>query len=285
VKRYEVAGGFRYPEAPRWHAGELWFSDLHDGVVQAVTPEGSVRAVVDVPGTPGGLGFEPDGTPLVVSMDDHAVLRVRNRALHRFADLSPLSRGRLNDMVTRSDGTCFVGTFGYDLALHEKPVPAPLLRVTPAGEVSEAAQGLMFANGMGFMHGERTLLVAETPAQRITAFHVDDDGTLDGRATFAEVRPRAADGICIDAEGGVWFGSPFTSEFVRVERGGRVTHVIPTPGSWAVACAFGGDALECLYLLTAETDMTRFHAGHSVGRIEAVVPPVPAAHLGTKVSD
>lgn len=285
MKPYEIARGFSYPESPRWHRRELWFSDLHDKLVRAVDTGGTVRTVAAVDGTPGGLGFHTDGTPLVVEMDGHTVQRISETGLQLFADLRDVARVRLNDMVTRSDGTSYVGMFGYDLSLHHKPVPAPLLRVSPEGSVSSAAEGLTFANGMAFMSDERTLLVAETPARRITSFRVEDDGTLSSRAVFADIHPRAADGLCIDAENGVWLGSPFTGEFVRVERGGRVTHVIPTPGSWAVACTFGGDDMSTLFLLTATTDMSRFHAGISIGRVEAVTPPVPGVLVSNSVSE
>ena len=55
------------------------------------------------------------------------------------------------------------------------------------------------------------------------------------------------DGICLDEEGAVWFGSPYTNEFRRVLEGGEITDRLSLPG--AVACALGGDGRAVLFLL------------------------------------
>ncbi len=63
-----LAGGFEFLEGPRWRDGRLWMSDSFGGQVFTVDPDGEVETVVEVPGQPSGLGFLPDGTPLIVSM-------------------------------------------------------------------------------------------------------------------------------------------------------------------------------------------------------------------------
>lgn len=273
-----VAEGFGYLESPRWHRGQLWFSDLQYRMVFQMAPTGATSPYVEVPGRPGGLGFTRSGDLLVVSMTDRRVCRLTSAGLACHADLSAHTTSKLNDMVVMRDGRCFVGAFGYDLARREQPRPAPLLTVSTGGEVGVAAAEMLFANGMCSIDDGGTLLVAETSAQQITAFTLGADGALSDRRIFASIAPRAADGICADLQGGVWLGSPFTSEFVRIEAGGRVTHTIATPGRWAVACAFGGDDLGDLYLLTAETDMGRFHKDQSSARVEVVRAPVPGTN-------
>ena len=66
LKTTVLAEGFFLLEAPRWHAGALWMSDIIGCKVYCVDLEGRVKIVADVPGRPSGLGFMPDGTPLVV---------------------------------------------------------------------------------------------------------------------------------------------------------------------------------------------------------------------------
>ena len=84
------------------------------------------------------------------------------------------------------------------------------------------------------------LLVAETYGNRITAFDVASDGSLDRRRVFADLEARRPDGICLDASGAVWVGSFATEEFLRVREGGEIIEIIETPGRWAVSCALGG---------------------------------------------
>jgi sugar lactone lactonase YvrE len=87
------------------------------------------------------------------------------------------------------------------------------------------------------------------------------------------------DGLCLDAEGGLWVGSCFTGEFFRVMEGGRITHRIPTPGRWALATLLGGDDRRTLYLMSTETDFERIKSNDMAGVIEAVEVEVPGAGL------
>src|ERR1700674_5641937 len=94
-----LVDGLVYPECPRWHDGALWISDQHAGTVGQVDRAGRHTVVVEVPGRPAGLGWRPDGTLLVVSMDDHVLLAFDHGQLRPVADLSCLHPGPSNDMV------------------------------------------------------------------------------------------------------------------------------------------------------------------------------------------
>ncbi len=52
-----------FGEAPRWHDGELWFSDFYDYAVKTVDLDGQVRVKVSIPTDPAGLA----GCPMVAS--------------------------------------------------------------------------------------------------------------------------------------------------------------------------------------------------------------------------
>ena len=59
--------GFRFLEGPRWRDGRLWMSDMGGGKVYTLSESGDLETLVEVPNDPSGLGFLPDGTPLIVS--------------------------------------------------------------------------------------------------------------------------------------------------------------------------------------------------------------------------
>ncbi len=54
--------------------------------------------------------------------------------------------------------------------------PGKIALVTPDGEAREVANELAFPNGMVVTPDNKTLVVAESFAARLTAFDVDDDG-------------------------------------------------------------------------------------------------------------
>jgi sugar lactone lactonase YvrE len=246
--------GLAFPEAPRWHAGALWFSDFYLQRVCRATPEGSARTVVELEDQPSGLGWLPDGRLLVVAMHRRQLLRLEAGGLQVHADLSHLVDGPCNDMLVDARGRAYVGNFGFDLHAKAPFAPTVLLLVDPEGSARVVAADLHFPNGMVLTPDGRTLIVAESYGKRLTAFDVDADGGLRNRRVWAQFGEKgvAPDGICLDAEGAVWMASPVSREVLRVHEGGAITCRIPT-GQQATACAIGDGTL---YVTTGRVMVT-----------------------------
>jgi sugar lactone lactonase YvrE len=272
-----VASGLGFPEAPRWHNGEVWFTDFVTRRVQSVTAAGEVLPHAYIPGQPSGLGFLPDGGMVVVSTYDRKLIRREGDSLRVFADLAGLANSPLNDMTVTPDGIAYVGAFGLETAYrpHTETGPGMLIMVDPQGRSRVAATDLGVPNGMTVSADGRQLVVAETRAGRLTAFDIGPDGALARRRLFADCGGRFPDGIAMDAEGAIWLGSPFTEEFVRIADGGRVLETIPTPGRWAISCTFGGAGLTRLYCTTARTTRPELFNGRSEGFLEVSDVSVP----------
>lgn len=250
-----LLAGRSFLEGPRWHDGTLYVSDMHADAVLRVDPAGEISTVVEVE-QPSGLGWLPDGTLLVSSMTSRTVQRFDGTTRRVHADLTAFAGHEINDMVVDRHGHAFVGQFGYDLRGGGRPAPAALLRVDPDGAVHEAAPGLRMANGMVITGDGRTLVVAESSGRCLTGFDLAHDGSLSNRRVWAEL-PEPPDGICIDADDGVWCAGPVTDRFVRVVEGGEVTDVVETPGRHGIACVLGGPDGRTLYLLTSTTHGAR----------------------------
>lgn len=249
--------GLAFPEAPRWHAGALWLSDFYQRRVLRVTPDGTVQAVVEVPGQPSGLGWLPDGRLLVVSMKDRRLLRLDGTTLVQVADLSGLAAWPCNDMLVDGLGRAYIGSFGFDLHARAPFAATSLLLATPDGRVRVAAHDMHFPNGTVLTPDGRTLIVAESYGQRLTAFDVAADGTLGRRRVWAQLHGKGVgpDGICLDAEGAIWLASPVSREVLRVREGGEVLERIATD-SQALACMLGGDDRRTLFVLTGRVLVT-----------------------------
>jgi sugar lactone lactonase YvrE len=243
--------GHSFFEGPRWHDGALFLSDMHGDAVLRVTTDGDVTTVVAVE-QPSGLGWLPDGSLLISSMTTRTVQRFDGASLSTHADVSALAPHEINDMVVDASGHAFVGQFGYDLRGGGQPTTAALLRVDPDGSTHEVAPELRMANGMVITRDGNTLVVAESSGKCLTGFDLAPDGTLTNRRVWAEL-PDHPDGICIDAEDGVWAAGPVSDRFVRVVEGGEVTDAVDTPGRHGIACVLGGDDGRTLFMLTAKT--------------------------------
>ena len=274
-----LADGFVFLEGPRWHDGKLWVSDMFAEKVLTVDARGNTELVATVPQRPSGLGFLPDGRLLIVSMHDKKLLRQDPNGLAEVADVSALVRGDINDMVVDAQGRSYIGSFGYDLMGGEEARPANIVMVTPDGQARVVADGLSFPNGSVISPDGSTFIVAESFANRLTAFGIADDGSLSDRRVFAQLGEATPDGICLDAEGAVWVSSFGSGEFIRVKDGGEVTHRVAVPDKRAVACMLGGEGRRTLFMLTAATSVEELAQGKSAAAIETVQVEVPGAGL------
>jgi sugar lactone lactonase YvrE len=270
--------GLAFPEGPRWHDGKFYFSDMHAHQVLAVDMQGRSSVVCEVPTRPSGLGWLPDGRMLVVSMRDRKLLRLDPDGLKVVADMTPHAPFDCNDMVVDAKGRAYVGNFGFDLHKGEKPRGTTLVMVTPDGKASIVAENLEFPNGAVITPDSKTLIVGETMGRRLTAFDINDDGTLKNRRVYAELGKNYADGIGLDAEGAVWVASPLSHEVIRVKQGGEVTERIKVATD-AFACILGGPTGHTLFIATAENSDPDECRQKRTGKIEITEVEVPHAGL------
>lgn len=260
-----LAEGFSYLECPRWHQGRLWLSDFYTHRVVAITADGRIETMAEVPQQPSGLGFLPDGRALIVSMRDRRVLRREaSGALELHADLSALAPWHLNDMIVDAAGRAYVGNFGWDLMSGAPARTTCLIRVDPDGRASVAADDLVFPNGTAITGDGRTMIISESFAGHLSAFDIAADGSLSGRRVWARLGdptgdlkdgiPKGAvvpDGLCLDAEGAVWVADAVGNRVVRVAEGGRVLDQISTGDLGVFACMLGGEDGRTLFMCAA----------------------------------
>jgi sugar lactone lactonase YvrE len=262
--------GLVFPESPRWHDDLLWFSDLQSGRVTTVDLHGNANVVAQLDDRPSGLGFLPDGTPLVVSADKRHVLRIENGATTMHADLSSLDAEWLNDMVVDERGRAYVDVIGTK-AHPETDEPVDRIAcVEPDGSWRIAAERVLRPNGVVITDDGTTLIHATTRWRRLTAWTIETDGQLTSPRLWADTKRWTPDGICLDAEGAIWIGALSKEHFVRVLSDGTFDRTIAVPGRWATACMLGGPDGRTLFMATAEHEARR-------GYIETIEVDVPRA--------
>jgi len=246
--------GLAMPESPRWHDGRLWFSNWGAEEVVAVDLDGNSEVVAPGPeGAGWAVGWLPDGRMLCTGRELVRVEPDGSRVRH--ADLGHLSPYGWSEMTVDGRGNVYVNSLNFDFAqfdavLGSGRATGKIALVTPDGDVREVADGLAFPNGMTITPDNRTLIIAESFAARLTAFDIADDGTLSNRRTWADgVGP---DGICLDADGCVWASSgAMTNDCARIREGGEVVDAIELDRP-CFAAMLGGPERRTLFMLTAE---------------------------------
>ena len=270
--------GISFGESPRWHDGRLWFADWGTQEVVAVDPEGKSEVVVRVPSFLFCIDWLPDGRLLVVSARDRLLLRREpDGSLATYADLSGLSDHPWNDIVVDGRGNAYVGNIGFDFPGGEF-APGTLALVTPDGSARQVADGLAFPNGIVVTPDNSTLIVAESYGGRLTAFDIGTDGGLSNRRVWADLGDGVPDGICLDAEGAVWYADVPNSRCVRVREGGEVLQTIELDRG-CFACMLGGPDGRTLFMVAREwRGMEGTADEERTGQI--LTAPAPAAGAG-----
>jgi sugar lactone lactonase YvrE len=246
--------GLAMPESPRWHDGRLWFSNWGAGEIVAVDLDGNSE-VVDR--GPEGLGWAvnwlQDGRMLVTGNE---LVRVEvDGSRLRHADLGHISPYGWSEMTVDGRGNVYVNTINFDFAdfgdvLTSGQAPGKIALVTPDGGAREVASEIAFPNGMVITPDNKTLIIAESFAARLTAFDIAEDGTLSNRRIWADgVGP---DGICLDAEGCIWASSgSMINDCARIREGGQVADTIELDRP-CFAAMLGGPDRQSLFMLAAE---------------------------------
>jgi sugar lactone lactonase YvrE len=257
------ATGLQMGESPRWHDGRFWMSDWVAGEVLAFAPDGTREVVARVEGLPFSIDWLPDGR----------LIATTPRGVVAGPDLEPYgATGQpFNEIVVDAAGRAWVDMPGS--MPWEESKPGTVSVVLPDGSSRQVADDVWFPNGMAVV-GEDTLVIAESHADRLTAWTITDPGELVDRRVWADLGPGSApDGICVDAEGAIWYASVPGERCTRVAEGGEVLDTV-TADRGCFACMLGGDDGRTLYIVA------NHYTGDSASEGIVLTEPVAVGHAG-----
>ena len=274
-----VMTGLTFGEQPRWHEDRLWFSDWGTQEVIAVDLDGNSEVILRAPSFPCCVDWLPDGRLLVVSAHDGRLLRREpGGALVTHGDVSGLSDPPAqNELVVDGRGNAYLNGGGFNLMGGEEFAHGIVAMISPDGSALQVADGLSFPNGMLIMPDTQTLIVAESYANRLTAFQIAADGGLSDRRVWAELGDGVPDGICADAENAVWYADVPNKRCVRVREGGQVLDTAELDRG-CFACALGGPDRSTLCMIATEWNgPANMFQGPRTGQVLTTPAPAPGA--------
>jgi sugar lactone lactonase YvrE len=270
--------GIAFGESPRWHDDRLWFSDWGTQEVLALDLLGESEVIVGVPSSPFSIDWLPDGRLLIVSGPEGALLRREpDGTLVTHADLSGLSDHPWNEMVVDGRANAYINNIGFAFPAGEF-APGTVALLTPDGSVRQVADSVAFPNGMAVTPDNSTLIVAESYGNKLTAFEIAENGDLSNRRVWADLGDGVPDGICLDAEGAVWYADVPNKRCARVAEGGEVLQTIELDLG-CFACMLGGEEGRSLFIVAQEWGGTEGTSEEErTGRV--LIAPAPAPGVG-----
>jgi len=267
-----------FPESPRWHDDRLWIADWGAQEMLTVDLQGQSDVIAHVPSFPFSIDWLPDGRLLIVSASDEQLLRrERDGSMMVHANLIGLADHPWNEIVVDARGNAYINNIGFDFPEGEFATGI-IAVVTPDGTARQVADDVAFPNGMVVTPDNATLIVAESYGSRLTAFDITPDGSLANRRVWVDLNGGAPDGICLDAEGAIWYGDVPNKCCVRVREGGEVLQTIELDRG-CFACMLGGEGKQTLFLIANEwSGPESMAAGAAMGQVLATL--APAAGVG-----
>jgi sugar lactone lactonase YvrE len=272
-----LLSGVVFGEQPRWHDGRLWFSDWGRRQVIAVDLDGRSEVMHVGTGFPLCVDWLPTG-------GCSSSRRARGSCLRRELDGSLATHGDLrsasdppagNELVVDGRGNAYVNGPGFDLTSGTAFAPGGVTLVNPDGSVRRVTDGIAFPNGMLVTADNATLIVADSYGKCLTAFDIDDDGALSVRRVWADLEDGVPDGLCLDADGAVWYADVPNRRCVRVREGGEVLQTIELDRG-AFACALGGPQRTTLFITATEwKGPARMFDGPASGQVLTLEAPAP----------
>ncbi len=161
---------------------------------------------------------------------------------------------RFNDGKCDPAGRFWAGTMTFS----GKPCIGSLYRLDTDLSVHKMLDGMCIPNGIVWW--ENTMYHIDTPKRTVTAFDYDPLTGNIGQGRVVIHTPEEAgwpDGMTLDSEGMLWIAHNGAGYVRRWNpQTGDTLAQIDVPASQVTSCAFGGEALDKLYITTATEHMT-----------------------------
>lgn len=252
-------------EGPFWDAAgqALWWVDIAGKAVQRWRPTTGEHHSWPMPDFPSAVVLREGGGLLLAMRDGLYFMDPATGELQLFcAPDADRPDNRSNEAKCGPTGEFWLGTMDNNLNPDGSPREmkndrGALYRVRPDGGFTREVDGVGLSNTLAWTDAGRTLLFADTLTGVISAFAVNDDGSLGARRVFSDEKlPGYCDGSTIDAEGFLWNARFAGSCLIRFAPDGRVDRVLELPVTNPTCCCFGGPDLRTLYVTSARFGLT-----------------------------
>lgn len=214
-----------------------------------------------------GAAVPREAGGLVLCLRDGPVLHDPDGTRHQlgtFADADGAAVGwslgadtparRANDAKVDPFGRLWLGTMTYD----EIPGAAGLYRLDPGAQLPvRVLDGVTVSNGLGWSPDGALMYYIDTPTRNIDVFDYDGvAGSISRRRTLVAVEDGAGfpDGMCVDADGGLWVALWGGGAVRRYRPDGALDRVVEVGVSRVTSCTFAGEAFDQLLITTARSN-------------------------------
>jgi L-arabinonolactonase len=232
-----------------------WWSDIQERRLFRYDPKSRVLESFELPERLCSFGFIKGSDSLVAAFEsgfahyhpESAQLQWVSRPRHEASNV------RFNDGRIDRQGRFWAGSMVEGAGEAQGK-----LYCLQGNDAKVCLTGISISNSICFSPDGKHLYFADSPHRMILRYDIDPtSGGIDNRQVFAKT-PQGAfpDGANIDAEGYLWSAHWGAGRVVRYAPDGSVSGSVEIPTTQVTCVAFGGSALDLLFVTSAREGMS-----------------------------
>ena len=177
-----------------------------------------------------------------------------------------------NDLGSTADGELLAGVLRFRPFAGEQPCPGMLLALAADGSERVLSEEVLWPNGIGVSPDGSTIFISDYARAVVLAVPVAGGPASE----FAAAPQGSADGLALDAQGGVWIALGEGAGVARFHADGALDEVITLPASFVSSISFGGADM-CEVLITTADNLEQPELGGTLLRARSTIPGLPVA--------
>jgi xylono-1,5-lactonase len=243
----------RLGEGPYWSVRQqaLYWVDILGQTVHRLSPTDDSVGSWRMPGMIAWLIERAHADGFVAGMQREIVyLSLEPMIITPIACPEPSLLGnRLNDAKADARGCIWAGT----MPISAEGDTGSLYCLDPDGRVTCRDRGYGVTNGPAFSPDGLYLYHNDSTQGIVYRFELHGDGALRHRSVFLQFGPDEGkpDGMTVDSEGALWIALWGAARVSRYTAHGHLDRSVMLPASQITSCAFGGAALDRLFVTSA----------------------------------
>jgi gluconolactonase len=231
-------------EAPRFGAsGELLFSDALGGGLWTCSADGELSELLPRRRGIGGAVAHADGGWVI---SGRTLLHLRPDGTQREL-LGGDGVCGFNDLGATHDGELLAGVLRYRPLAGEPERDGQLIRIDTRGTVTVLSERVTWPNGIGVAPDGNTIYLSDYARACVLAVSPDGQEVRE----LCRSPGGSADGLAVDAEGGVWVALGQGGAIGRFLPDGRLDELVTVPAQFVSSLCFGGPDLRDVLITTA----------------------------------
>ena len=247
-------------EGPLWDNSrkQICWVDILNGNIHEWSPGNDTSNTISVGQMIGAMAFLDNGNYIAAMKDGFGYVNRETGKVDMITNPeSHLPENRFNDGKCDPAGRFWAGT----MPIAEDKSSGSLYVLDASLNVQKRESNISVSNGLAWSLDHKTMYFIDSPTRKVVGYDYNkENGELSNKRTVVTIAEKDGfpDGMTIDNEGMLWVAHWGGWQVARYDPGtGKKLSAIAMPVSQVTSCAFGGEAMQDLYITSAKKGLSK----------------------------